>query len=205
MKKYIRLFYSAAVLLLFITSCSKEQSIKPNNCITTDQEAYAEFASILSKAVYNDADLRLFLKQEALKQYDKDYDVFCQWSFEKPVEKGVSFRETLRRFDENNALDIIFALIPKMTILIPDWSWVDENCFNVNNWDTTDNDVYVGYQTEDPKCVVYQNGKNYETLEPGTFTSYPLLIVKDNERMVARPSTKGNNLEYDFSFDEFMF
>lgn len=57
---------------------------------TTMEESDAEesFARILSMAVSKDAALRQFLKAEAEKQFDKDYDVFYPYVKDAVVEDG---------------------------------------------------------------------------------------------------------------------
>lgn len=119
------------VLGVILLSCQKEATNQLIPKITSNEEAFAEFSKILSKAVFNEPTLREFLKQESLKRYDNDYDVFCPWAFDKQV-KDNSFRNILKRYDEENRLDAILNVVPKLTILVPDWSWVNSNCFSVS-------------------------------------------------------------------------
>lgn len=75
-------------LLSFVplTSCQQENDIEAS-CqssigsdvsvsTTNKQELMNEFANVLSTAVYSNQDLRAFLKEEALIQFDKNYDIF---------------------------------------------------------------------------------------------------------------------------------
>ena len=57
-----------------------------------------EFALILSKALYDNESLRDFVQKEALKQFDKDYDVFYPSVRERIVAGGLTFRELLCRY-----------------------------------------------------------------------------------------------------------
>lgn len=80
MKKYLSCFLSVFLLL----ACSEQQeSISSNNepevVKLSNQDAQKSFAKLLSKAVYNSADIRSFLKKEALEQFDNDYDVFLSF------------------------------------------------------------------------------------------------------------------------------
>lgn len=201
-KKCIIYTISILVLGVILLSCQKEATNQLIPKITSNEEAFAEFSKILSKAVFNEPTLREFLKQESLKRYDNDYDVFCPWAFDKQV-KDNSFRNILKRYDEENRLEAILNVVPKLTILVPDWSWVNSNCFSVHNWNTERNEVAVGFQTKNHQCQTYFNGEILDILEPGTFVSAPLLIIKENERMVVKPSTKGDTLSFDFVSEEF--
>lgn len=75
----------AALILWIATACACSDNLSENafsyaeqtaNAVLTVEEAQQQFAEILSKAVYNHAELRAFLKAQALKQFDNDYDVF---------------------------------------------------------------------------------------------------------------------------------
>ena len=68
-----------ALVAMGIMGCAKSElnELKSSETTTMDAEsAKREFAKILSKAVSNEPSLRSFIKAEALKQFDKDYDVF---------------------------------------------------------------------------------------------------------------------------------
>lgn len=89
---------------LFVFSCSKDvinesnvektenelissESVKKNNLI--------QFAQILSRAVYKSEDLRVFLKTEALRMFDKNYDILYYPIRNKKVSGNLSFRDIL--------------------------------------------------------------------------------------------------------------
>ena len=63
----------------FISVMACEKSAQPGTSVKDEmntENAFKEFSIILSKAVCNEPELRSFLKEEALKQFDCDYDVF---------------------------------------------------------------------------------------------------------------------------------
>ena len=74
---------------------------------------------------------------KALSEFDNDYDVFYAWTKDKKVSGGKTFREIISQYDYEGKLPEILAAVPTLTVLVPDWSWIDENCFSVKNWDTT--------------------------------------------------------------------
>lgn len=194
------------ILVFLLFSCQKEYNdINETGDISemTESDAFQEFAKILSKAIQKEPDLRVFLKQEALKQFDKDYDVFYPFVKNNAVNNAMSLSGCLKRYDDSDLLGLIERTIPKLTILIPDWSWVDRDCFCVSTWDTSISDVLVGYQTPSFNLALYLGGQYLTALEPGSFIGSPTLILKSNERMVYSPATKSTPESYGFLYDDF--
>lgn len=160
-------------------------------------EAQKQFAIILSKAVSENEDVRAFIKWQALSQFDNDYDVFYPIVKNYSVSGSSSFRDVLLDYCDDEQLCIIEASLPKLTIYVPDYSWVDNRCFNVNHWDTGSNVVVVGYDDRLAMHPIYYAGEKVGELEAESFPEFPTLIVKENERIVASSSTKGE-IQYSF-------
>ena len=162
---------SAAVLVILLSiiglySCQKEIGTKENEQITEKSfNAQEEFSIILSKALHENINLREFLKNEALKHFDKDNDVlYCKSKYEL-VDGRYTFEEVLKAYDENHFLEYIEAEMPLLNILVPDWSWADG--FSVNTWKIEDSDVSVAYRQDESGLSVYNNGKKEFFLENG--------------------------------------
>lgn len=166
--------------------------------LLTPEEAQTQFAVILSRALLENENLRMFLKEEALKEYDKDFDIFYPWSKDKYIGESQTFEDVLRKYDDGNLLDLIVKSEPKLTILIPDFSWVNEHCFSVGQWDTSLSEVAVGVDDSTREHTLYYNGEEVGTIPTGSFPSFPVLIVKSNERMKTLPITKGGKVMFDF-------
>lgn len=82
----IKIIYSTIILCTAIISCTKEGKVI--SCTSDNQENYSIekfsnqeeqlklFAKSLSKVVYNNRNVRSFLKEQALQKIDNDYDIF---------------------------------------------------------------------------------------------------------------------------------
>lgn len=170
--------------------------------LTTEFDSSEEFAKILSKAMRDNENLRIFIHDEALRQYDKDYDVFYPWTKEKNVSDGLTFHDVLSGYDEKGILPLIERELPLLTIHVPDWSWAEE--FSVKTWDTSDPDISVIYTDSEDRKVICDDGGIVYTLEAGQIPGFASVIVKRNERMkVASATRSGNKLNYEFIDDEF--
>lgn len=196
------------VATLSMASCSKEQGqVAINKEYPADAFASAQtkFAKILSSALYEDKDLRTFIKNEALKMFDNDYDVFYPFVKNAIVSDNRTFEDILVSYCESpDDLDRIETVIPKLTILVPDWSWVDEDCFSVNSWDTSSDDVFVGISGDSSDRVIYLNGEQAGKISDDVVPCSPVVIIKSNERMrVVTPATRGNDATFDFVYDAY--
>ena len=117
----------------FFSSCEKES--KPSDCLTTNDVSLEQFSVLLSKAVYSEPDLREFIKSEALAKKDYDSDVFYPFVKDEIVDGTRTFEEILKQYDDGNVLQTVLARHPLLTIFVPDWSWIKDDCFSVENWD----------------------------------------------------------------------
>lgn len=197
MKKTLLFNLTLGILLCGVfSSCEKAET---NNSYSEEINNPAEqFAVILSKAVSSNQNLRAFLKEEALSQFDKDYDIFYPWTKDKVVSEGKSFREILKEYDVDNQLNEIEQQLPLLNILVPDWEWLD--AFSVKTWDLNDEDIIVSFPSDNNEHPIVYQGELIGSLENGLFPTFPTLIIKDNERMTPI-YTKAGEIEYDFSED----
>ena len=116
-----------------------------------------------------------------------------------------TFREILLSYSEDyESFSYLESTLEKLTLLVPDWSWITSDCFSVKNWDTSDNFVCVGYDDGLEEHSVYYNGELFDTIKSSEVTCYPVVIVKSNERIrVVSPATKGSAPRYEFICDAF--
>lgn len=198
----MRKYFILIIPLLLTLSCTKEKNYLNNASLDSDD--YIEtFVNVLSKAVYSESDLRSFIKIEALSQFDKDYDVFYPYAKDKSLANGMTFRECLLKYFDNEQLTELENNLPLLNILVPDWSWMD--AFDLHKWDVTTNDILVGFVNNRGEHVIYENGNKLGVIDDRAFFESPIIIVKENERMVVKnSSTKANSeLEYEFANEAF--
>ena len=109
-----------ALVAMGIMGCAKSELNELKSSETTTMYAEsAKRAKILSKAVSNEPSLRSFIKAEALKQFDKDYDVFYPFVKDQVIDGQLTFREILVGYDEDGMLTSIEKSLPLLNILVP--------------------------------------------------------------------------------------
>lgn len=191
--------WGLTMIVFFISalSCSKTASPKQKaDVLDNPFSAQKNFAQILSKAANESSALRLFIKSKALEQFDKDYDVFYPFVKDSEVEKGKTFRDLLLEFTDENTLSSIEEQLPKLTILVPEWSWMQS--FSVKSWDASQEEIAVTYIDQDGSIACFNNGSYIGAMPDGSYPDFPVLIIKNNERITYSPATKGSPVQYSF-------
>ena len=192
-------------LCVTIASCTKAEITDvccSSDSVLENNVSLKNFASVLSKAVYENKELRLFIKEQALEQFDKDYDVFYPFVKNEIVADGKTFRDIILQYSTPSELGQIEQKYPMLNILVPDWAWI--GCFSINSWDATLNDVCVGYDTQEKEKPLFFNGEEIGQLPELSLPTFATLIVKNNERMkLVSPQTKGGEVEYAFKYEDY--
>lgn len=105
--KTIKSITFSLVCIFALIGCTKTTD-NGNMVVPTEEGTdLRDFAEILSLAVYNEPELREFLKKEALKEFDRDYDVFYPFVKNSIVCDGQTFRDLLLKYDDANHLPLI--------------------------------------------------------------------------------------------------
>lgn len=200
MKKNFIILFTA---LSLFASCTKESPVSEKwdreEMTITDQNAYLdEFSRILSMAVEDNYDLRVFLKEEALRQFDKNYDIFYPFVKDKEITHEITFREALLRYTTPERLNKIEAACPLLNILIPDWSWIGG--FSAELWDVTDDFATVSpYNENREDHVLIHKGDSIMTLKDSQFPNFPILLVNNSKRIrIVEGTTKSSAPSYEY-------
>lgn len=141
----------------------------------------SDFARVLGKAVKNDDALRAFLKTEALKKFNLDYDILYQLVKDKIVSNNETFQQKLLKYaDDKELLTAIDNLQPLLTIYIPELP----GGFSAESWnaETGIPAISTGIIT-DKKVTYYMPDGTQLTEQADLIPEFPLLAVKDNERV----------------------
>lgn len=187
-----KLLLPFVVLSMAFTSCN-EDDVKNNNSnenVTLENrmkdKRMQKFSEILSKAVYERQDVREFLKAEALKQFDNDYDVLYYLVKDNMI-SNETFRDVLVNYSSEEEITDIERNVPLLNILIPEIS-----IFGVSaeNLDVTDNETPVIY-SNDQKTNLYLNGVIDFEIKKGEVPDFNTFVVNENDRVDA------NSIHYD--------
>ena len=71
------------------------------------EDAGERFSQILSEVVSNEELVREFIREESLKQFDKDYDVFYPLVKDKCINGDKSFKDYLVEYSDERTISKI--------------------------------------------------------------------------------------------------
>ena len=217
------LFIFLAILLLLTVSC-REDNLNPNENQNDEvgvklESLYSsrssklkrEFARALIKSMNESPKLRELIKNEALKMFDKDYEVLIISLKERKVENGMSVEDLLNSNLQRFKLNELLQDNPALTILVP---VLPENSFSAESWDTSNVIPSVAIRTRCSNDIPYFKTDGNEGIIEGKYIpGFPIVVVKDNERVVFQTDPvysklrsavyKKNGFSYRFWCEEF--
>ena len=205
MSNRMRAFGALTLACLALAACSggpetsEPEQAPPSSTVTGRRdELKLKFGKALASAIASDASLRELLKNEAMKMFDRDYDVLYRLIQDRKLATGKTVRETLlEHFESEDLLAEVEEALPLLTIFVPT---LPENSFSAAAWDTTTQVPSVGVtsQRTNDVAIINATGETY-TLEAQYIPGFPVVVVKENERVVqssnaARASATGREL-----------
>ncbi len=170
---------------VIFTACQRDETfeiISPLVKSSSDKLKF-EFSKSFSVAISNEPIIRPFLKSEALKMMDGDFDILYALVKEKKLSNGKTFEETLApHFGGVDKLRKIEEGLPLLTLFIPS---LPENSFSAEKWNADAEIPYVAIRlnTSNDVPIISPEGEQY-ILDSELIPSYPIVVIKENERMV---------------------
>lgn len=195
MRKKNLLLGMLSLLLGGTQACNKESMLGPIPTIATPEvtnQLQATFAKTLGKALKSDPELRSFLKTESLKMFDNDYDVLYQMVKDNPIANGETFRQRLLRFISADELTAIERQVPLLTIFVPSLP----SGFSAETWQVIQQIPKVAIRQVDNPIVPLYDDSGMETIvKPDHIPAFPVVVIKQNERVIAGSSVTGGQEE----------
>lgn len=186
--------YCIAILgLVFLqmTSCTdslidiNEGRVNREKCISS---LTSEFSSALAKVFAESKAARNFIKEEALKQFDFDYDVLYMKIRNEVVENGKTFEDMILGYMAFDNLLLLLDANPTLTIFIPrlcDW-------FSAEKWDVANEIPLVAYKDDENRILYVDSKDNIDVIGDNEMPVFPIVVVKPSERVVLKNTTTKN-------------
>lgn len=191
----------AAALSFF--SCTNDDPIVDNKDyaeskqleVSQKQDLKLEFAKALSSVVSNNIDARRIIKTEAVKQFDKNYDVL--WATIKDERVGnTTFAECVASYSSSDLIDDIDENLPLLNILFPEIKMFD---INAETYDCSDNELPVSVCSKGKNLLLFA-GEVTDTIPANEVPAFNVLVVNENNRVIANKEVKTRGANYRFSF-----
>jgi len=178
-----KIYYLMILALLF--SCKKERNQEQsalNMEPSKKQNAKVIFSRVLAIALEKEPNLRLFIRNEALKQFDMDNDVLFQMVKDEKITPDQTFYQIMSKYSQSKAtLDSVINSLPTLTIMVPELP-----NFTPISWKT---------ESEIPQVAISPENKNFRDIDLynskgeitkiayGAIPNFPVVVVKENERV----------------------
>ena len=205
-------FFSCSEGELSFNSKFSSDELQLSQFNTVETKQLLPFAKALHSAMKESPALRKMIKNEALKRFNKEYELLYQFIKDEEVENELSVRELLLKyFNDTESLLAIETQHPTLTIHIP---ILPENSFSADIWNTIEQVPAVAIHSSEGlnPIIVSEKGqyvKNSDVfvIESGSVPGFPVLVLKDNPRVVVSnnassryPSLNNRNSDYVFDF-----
>ena len=186
MKNFVLVF----LVYLSVASCNESLNDIDKNVVSATFLEQSEsnlilkqkFSSALVKVLGQNEEVRSFIKEEALKQIDFDYDVLYCLIKDKQLKNGVTLEEYLEKYLTSDELKCIHKQLPTLTLFVPT---LPENSFSVHSWNTIDELPAVAVKVSDNNDVkIYYGNGETEVFPADIIPGFPVVVVKENERIV---------------------
>ena len=184
-------------LFALMASCTKDESIP--NAVKMETPTFTDagyqrkvyLAKTLAKALTS-PDVRSFLRKEALKTFDNDYDVLYALVRDKEVARKGTFEEVLSSYaDSKEHFKKVIEEEPLLTIYVPELAKWD-----AIKWDTDKEVPIVAIRNEhrekeSTKVLAFDKNETVSYLDYDIEPNVPVLVIKDNERILV--NNESNN------------
>jgi hypothetical protein len=189
-----------AVFLPFVfLSCSDDNTTTatttPQSLIYNEsvkEKAFQKFTLAFSKIIYDNKSVRNFIKEEALKQFDNDYDVLYLLIKDKVVDGNKSFRDYLLTELTVEELKEIEFNIPLLNILLPNISSLNLIPEMLNIEDKEIPVAYSRFNGKEEIIDIYFNGEKEGSIDNNVIPAFNLFVVNENQRITLNtPSKEG--------------
>lgn len=169
-----------------------------SHLIDNPESAKSRFGEILSSATYKNKELRQFLKEEALRQFDKNYDVLYAKVKDTKI-GGNSFKAILNKYAKPGELDEIFNLVPNLNIHVPKISMFNISAENLNI-DDEEIPVVIPQQNSN---ILYLNGQVVDSIAAGDVPAFHVFVINNNSRVFVNRNTRSSIQPYEFIDEAF--
>jgi len=204
------IFWVCISTMLTLASCSSEElSVNDKksqlNSITSIDEydksqLMNQFGQALSKVVFENKEVREFLKNEAVSQFDKNYDILWVKVCNEQI-GNKSLRNLLVDKTSETLMDQVEKEIPQLNVLFPKIAMLG---VEPEKYDTEDNELPV-IVPNDSCNLMYFDGECVDSIPFGDAPAFNVLVVNENSRVIVNNGMKTKSGANSYKFIDPVF
>lgn len=159
------------------------------------------FSSILSKAVYSNQKLREFIKTEALKKFDLNYEFLYYPNRNKIVDGNKTLRDILVASSSEKDIKTIEENLPLLNCLVADLPMTN---VSPKDLDVKDAELPIALDNKNGGTDLYLNGKLVQHLASNEVPGFNVIVVNENRRVDVAPTSRADGERtYSFKYANF--
>ena len=210
-KKTIFSFLLFSLISLIFVACSNDDVVndsptaeghsEPEVILTDDEKAELkeDFAKVLSLVVYENQLVRGFLKNEAVKCFDKNYDILYL-NVKDSLIGNKTFHDILAEKSSDLFISKIEKQMPLLNILFPELPM-----FNLKpeNYSVEDKELPVAVSGKISNKLFFK-GEKTDDLDKNEVPDFYVLVVNENKRVIVDKETRTScGSCYKFKYPEY--
>lgn len=206
------------LILLVVVSCSNDKydivdssSLNSEDNIENVNYLKNRFSFALAQVLFENEDVRALIKEEALKQFDYEYDVLYLLVYDKPLSGGKTLEELLLKYLSKRELSSLLKKIPTLTIFVPSLPY---DTFSAESWNVKSDIPFVAYKNEESQILYIDNEGIIKEIFHDEIPVFPIVVVKPSERVLLQSAMvrsasdatvlrAGNGMNFVFQYEEF--
>ncbi len=192
------LFYLLLSFFLFfsLNSCNNddfevsELDETTVNLKSDKNKALENFGFAFMKCIKQSPKLRKLIKNEALKMFNKDYEVLVYRIIDIELENGKTFEKFINDNTEDEfKLSDLLKIEPTLTILVPELPF---KSFSAKLWNAANEIPAIAIRTNTSnKIPMITPDGELGIIPSDAIPGFPVLVIKNNERVIS--STQYSN------------
>jgi len=206
---------------MIVTSCNEPVSLEELD-VSTDKSLKDEALSQLSvnlASSFENSNVKAFIKNKSLELIDGDYNFLVAMNHSETIEssntgsrsKNLLFSEVLAgknssasnaRVLDDSFIEDLLKEFPLLQVAVPELE-----SLSVENWDVENEDPLVAYVPEtivDDKIEAYDKEGNVHYLSASEEPDRLVIVISENERIMALPRATGARLSCGSEFDSYI-
>ena len=141
----------------------------------------SEFSFALARVLNESEGVRKLIKEEAIKQFDHDYDVLYMLVKDKQLGGGGTLEGFLLKYVSRENLLSLYKEMPTLTIFVPS---LPGDSFSAEGWNTAKEIPYVAYKNKENEILFVDNAGNLDIINRDEIPIFPIVVVKPSERVI---------------------
>jgi len=189
-RAFVKVFAIVGTVLM-LYACQDQVSVDVKDISIAAENDMITIGSTFAQALEN-PDFRSLIRNEAAKKFDNDYDILVQMLVDKDVSQGKTVSQMLQQYSDGVDIRQLLRRYPLLSVYIPKLPGFDVDLWDVINGETP-RVAIAQFPNQDGEIRLVNSSKEYSWVSQTNKPEFPVVVLKENERIGIRTADKANN------------